>query len=77
MILATYPEYSQFVGSNRILYCWLKKALYGYVQASKLWYEKFKGFLQEAGYVRSEVELCLFHKVIGGRVYLLVVYIYG
>jgi hypothetical protein len=49
LIMAKYPKYSQFVRNDGILYCRLKKALDGCIQASELWYEKLKGFLQEVG----------------------------
>jgi hypothetical protein len=49
LILATYPEYSRFVGNNGILCCRLKNAIYGCIQASKLWYEKLKSFLFPTG----------------------------
>jgi hypothetical protein len=36
-ILGIYPAFSKYVGPDGLLYCKLKKALYGCVQASKLW----------------------------------------
>jgi hypothetical protein len=75
LALETYPEYKKYVGADRILYCKLKKALYGCVQASKLWYEKLRSFLRTQGYVCSEVDLCLFRRVVGDEIYLLVVYV--
>jgi hypothetical protein len=74
-ILETYPEYKRYIGQDGILYCRLKKVLYGCVQASKLWYEKLRSFLLRQGYVCSEVDPCLFRKVDGDSVYLLVVYV--
>jgi hypothetical protein len=75
LILEAYPEYGKYVGADRILYCKLKKALYGCIQASKLWYEKLRSFLCKQGYVCSKVDLCLFRRIVGNDVYLLVVYI--
>jgi hypothetical protein len=75
LILEAYPVYKKYVGQDGILDCRLKKALYGCVQASKLWYEKLRSFLLKQGYVCSEVDPCLFRKVLGDRVYLLVVYV--
>jgi hypothetical protein len=72
-ILQMYPEYSKYVGSDGVLYCKLKKALYGCVQASKLWYEKLKVFLAGQGYVHGDVDPCVFRRVVGGKVYLLLV----
>jgi hypothetical protein len=57
LILDLYPEYEKYIGKDRVLYCKLLKALYGSVQASKLWYEKVRKFLESLGYVRGEVDL--------------------
>ncbi len=75
VILDMYPHLQEFVGSDKILYCQLKKALYGCVQASKLWYEKLHKFLQAQGYVRCDVDLCVFKKAVGSKAYLLLVYV--
>jgi hypothetical protein len=75
LIVSEYPEYAKFVGTDGILYCKLRKALYGCVQASKLWYEKLKNFLLRQGYKRCEVDPCLFRRVHGDKTYLLVVYV--
>jgi hypothetical protein len=74
-ILQMYPKYSKYVGTDGVLYCKLKKALYGCVQASKLWYEKLKLFLIEQGYVHGDIDPCMFRWVVDGKVYLLLVYI--
>jgi hypothetical protein len=49
LVLETYPEYKKYVGADCILYCKMKKVLYGCVQASKLWYEKLRSFLRTQG----------------------------
>jgi hypothetical protein len=74
-ILGIYPALSKYVGSDGMLYCKLKKALYGCVQASKLWYKKLKFFLREQGYIHGDVDPCVFKKVVDGNVYLLLVYV--
>jgi len=75
LILDLYPEYKKYIGKVGVLYCKLLKALYGCVQASKLWYEKVRKFLERLGYVRGEVDLCVFRRVIGEKVYLLTLYV--
>ncbi len=75
LIVETYPRLKAYVDDNGALYCKLKKALYGFVQASKLWYKQLCGFLKEFSYERSDVDMCLFRKVIGERVYILLVYV--
>ncbi len=49
LILETYLAYRIYVGQDGILYCRLRKVLYGCVQASKLWYEKLRSFLLKQG----------------------------
>ena len=65
LIVETYPRLKAYLDDNGALYCKLKKALYGCVQASKLWYKQLCSFLQELSYERSGIDMCLFRKVIG------------
>jgi hypothetical protein len=53
----------------------LLKALYGCVQASKLWYEKLIGFLEGLGYERCPVEPCVMRRVVEGVVYTLLIFV--
>ena len=53
------PELKSFV-VNGHLYVLVKKALYGLVQASKLWYETIRKVLLENGF--DEIEKCVFVK---------------
>jgi len=75
LILEVYPTLRKYVGLDGLLHCKLLKALYGCVQASKLWYEKLRGFLEREGYERSATEPCVFRKVEGQCVYVLLVYV--
>ncbi len=52
----------------------IKKALYGCVQASKLWYKKICRFLEREGYKCREMDPCVFRKNVGEYVYTLLVY---
>jgi predicted small secreted protein len=74
-ILDLYPEYDKYVGKDGVLYCKLLKVLYKCVQASKLWYEKVRKFLDGLGYIRGEVNPCVFRRVVGDKVYLLTLYV--
>jgi len=73
--LDLYPEYNKYIGKDGVLYCKLLKALHRCVQASKLWYEKVFKFLERLGYVRGEVDPCVFCRVVGEKVYLLTLYV--
>jgi hypothetical protein len=75
LIVDLYPEYEKYVRKDGVLYCKLLKALYGCVQASKLWYQKVSKFLESLGYVRGEVDPCVFRRVVGEKVYLLTLYV--
>jgi hypothetical protein len=74
-ILEMFPSMEGYLGSDRILYGVLRKALYGCVQASRLWYLKLSQFLKDIGYTNSEMEPCVFRKVERDMVYLMIVYV--
>jgi hypothetical protein len=74
-ILSILPYLGKYVGSDGILQCKLKKALYRCVQASKLWYEKLRKFFVRLGYKQSETDPCVFRKVVEDRVYLITMYV--
>jgi hypothetical protein len=75
LIVDLYPEYEKYVGKDGVLYCKLLKALYGCVQASKLWYQKVSKLIESLGYVRGEVDPCVFRRVVEEKVYLLTLYV--
>jgi hypothetical protein len=74
-VLRVFPHIKKYIGGDCVLYGVLRKALYGCVQASRLWYLKLSKFLKRVGYINSEMEPCVLRKVENERVYLLVVYI--
>ena len=41
----------------------LKKALYGCVESAALWYENLSKTMKSLGYVRNEVDICIFNKL--------------
>jgi hypothetical protein len=67
----------KYVGDEGMLYCKLKMALYGCIQASKLWYIKLSEFLKWSGYGKFEVKPCVFQRVLKNRVLLFIVYVNG
>ena len=50
LIVDVLPGIKKYVTKCRTLYCQLLKAVYGCIQASKLWYKKLMRFLKEQGY---------------------------
>jgi hypothetical protein len=75
LITEVIPGIRRYVCQDGTLYCRLLKALYGCVQASKLWYEKLIGFLEGLGYERCPVEPCVMRRVVEGVVYTLLIYV--
>ena len=59
LIIDVLPGIKKYVTARGTLYGQLLKALYGCVQASKLWYKKLTKFLQEQGYEHSPTDPCI------------------
>ena len=51
---------------NKVIYMKLKKALYGCMQSALLWYETFKGYLEQEGFVLNKYDPCIANKDIQG-----------
>jgi len=49
--------------------------MYGCVQASALWYALIRGFLEELEYVCSPTDRYVFRKWVGGRIFVLLLYV--
>jgi len=75
LIVELLPGVKQYVTPEGILYCQLLKALYGCVQASKLWYNKLTKFLRTLGYDASPTDPCIMRKIVDDKIYLLVIYV--
>jgi hypothetical protein len=71
-LLLGIKKYEQKDGT---LFCRLLKALYGCVQASKLWFKKLSKFLQAEGYEPSPKDPCVMRKIVDGRIFLLLIYV--
>ena len=74
LIVEILPAVKKYVTAEGILYCQLLKALYGCVQASKLWYNKLTKFLCSLGYEPSPTDPCVMRKIVGDKVWLLIIY---
>jgi hypothetical protein len=55
--------------------CKLKKALYGFKQASKAWYGRIDDFLQDLGFSKSIVDPNLYIKIVKNHPVILVLYV--
>jgi hypothetical protein len=49
--------------------------MYRYVQASALWYSLIRSFLEELDYKCSPTDKCVFRKRVGGRIFVLLLYV--
>jgi len=56
------PSLEEYVHHDGTLVCKLKKALYGCIQAAKLWNEKLTKFLKNDGFVANDYDPCVFNK---------------
>ena len=56
------PNYEQFKNDRHEIIVKLKKALYGCVQSSKLWYNHIRATLEQKGFVANQVDQCVFNR---------------
>jgi hypothetical protein len=74
-VIEMFPRLKEMLESDGCLYTLLLKAMYGCVQASALWYALIRGFVEELGYKCSPTDRCVFRKRVGGRVFVLLLYV--
>jgi hypothetical protein len=74
-VIELYPALKEFVEADGCLYTVMLKAIYGCIQASSLWYRLPKKLLEDLGYTMSETDRCVFRKMAGERIYILLVYV--
>ncbi len=74
-VVEIFPEYAKYVTKEGILYTRMMKAMYGCVQASRLWYEHLTKVLKEAGYKAVGMDECVWRRVNGKETYVIVVYV--
>ena len=58
-------NYAEFLHSDGSLIVRLKKALYGTLEAAKIWYEVLSNFLLSLGFVQNRKDDCVFNKMVG------------
>lgn len=75
LIVKRFPEFEKYVSKQGFLYCKLLKALYGCIQASKLWFNKLVKFLKKQGYEQSPTDPCVMRKVVNDKIYILLIYV--
>jgi hypothetical protein len=65
----------KYMQKDGVLYCRLLKALHGCVQASKLWFNKLTRVLHWEGYEHSPADPCVMRRIVGKKVFLLLIYV--
>jgi hypothetical protein len=60
-----YPEFDEYRWLDDCLYTVILKAMYGYVQASALWYALIRSKIEKMGHLVSEMDRCVFAKRVG------------
>jgi hypothetical protein len=60
-----YPRYRPYIGMDGTAIVKLLKAVYGTVEASKLWYHHFSGTLRKMNFIPNPVMPCVFNRGVG------------
>jgi hypothetical protein len=69
------PEVKPFVDEKGRMLVKLNKAMYGTLDAAKLWYEKLTGVLRDMGFVPNAVDPCVLNKTVRGRQCTILLYV--
>ena len=62
-----YEDYVLYEGQQKVLYVRMKKALYGMLQSSLLYYKKFRKDLEEIGFIINPYDPCVANRMIQGK----------
>ena len=69
------PEVEPFIDEKGRVLVKLNKAMYGTLDAAKIWYEKLTGVLRDMGFVPNKVDPCVMNKTIKGKQCTILVYV--
>jgi hypothetical protein len=61
-----YKEYEDYERKGK-LYLKLNKALYGTIEAAKLWYDTLSKYLKKDGFIHNPYDSCVFNKEVNGN----------
>ena len=67
IVVQLQPETAEFLLPNGEMYCMLNKALYGTVEASRLWFDLVVKTLTTNGFTQNPYDRCVFNKMIDGK----------
>jgi hypothetical protein len=68
------PEYDEYIEVYGSLDTELLNAIYGCVQASKLWFDLLASILKNLGYTQSATFPCMMHRVQRKKVFIVLIY---
>jgi hypothetical protein len=69
------PEVKPYVDAKGRMLVKLNKAMYGTLDAAKIWYEKLTGVLTQMGFSPNSVDQCVYNKIIDGKQCTIMVYV--
>jgi hypothetical protein len=69
------PEVQPYVDDRGVMLVKLSKAMYGTLDAAKIWYDKLTGVLKSMGFTPNEVDPCVMNKNIGGKQCTIMLYV--
>jgi len=69
------PEIKPYVDEKGRLLVKLNKAMYGTLDAAKIWYDKLTGVLRTMGFVPNEVDPCVLNKIVRGKQCTILLYV--
>jgi hypothetical protein len=69
------PSIKPFIDEKGRVLVKLTKAMYGTLDAAKIWYEKLTGELQKMGFVPNSVDPCVLNKTVRGKQCTIMVYV--
>jgi hypothetical protein len=69
------PEIKPYTDRSGKLLVKLDKAMYGTLDAAKIWYDKLTGALRDMGFDHNDVDPCVMNKMFNGKQCTLVVYV--
>jgi hypothetical protein len=71
MLVNIAPDENQnfvwYEGQHKVLYMMTKKALYGMLQSSLLYYKKFQKDLEEIGFIVNPYDPCVANRMVKGK----------
>jgi hypothetical protein len=75
LLVRNRPDFSKFRAGDGTMICRVKKALYGFRDSPRLWYDKLRSILEGMGFVRTTADLGLFIRQVPGGIHVLVLHV--